>query len=102
RPRSAAQPNPRVTLSLNGDVRTTGREGSFILKRRRQLVCGHTRPGPASVRSSHDAELPINRITDDEAMVRIPEAHSIKKGFRVIVAKLQLPGRAGVRGFVDP
>src|SRR6266576_2224996 len=90
-----------MNFSEQSDIGATGRECAFVIKSRRQGTCRDARPRPTSVLSDQNVELSAYGISNDYAVVSVPERHRVKECPRVVVLELQFPVRAAVAGLVD-
>ncbi len=96
-----ARSDPRICLTKQRDVSATGSERAFIHLRGRQVSCRHTRPRATAVSGGEYVKLLVDRITERDTVVCIPERHRIEERLFVFVSELHFPGRAAVSGFID-
>ena len=99
---SAAGAKPGVAVALDNQTGSARGKGPFLGQRRGHAVGFAQGPGLAAVVGRQDCVPAIDRITQNHAVVGVPEGHGVEKARGVAIRVLQGPGRAAVGCFVDP
>ena len=98
---------PDVGITMNCDAASAGRKCAFTLYCQRKCGGWYCLPTFTTIFGCDQFESELARaigywVTDRDAMIVIPEGHTIEKAFRILVGKLHSPVFASINGLVDP
>src|SRR6185312_15167809 len=97
----AASREPDIAGAGKGQAGVAGRECAFTGQSRRKRFGLHLLPGHTAIVSSEQKKVAANRITEHNAVLRVPKGNRVKENAGRLLLKDLRPQLAAVASAVD-
>jgi len=99
--RFATGAEPDIATRLHRDAGSTCGKSAFTVEGWRNPGSGDLHPVSAAVVGQEEDEPSVDRVSNDDAVVEVPEGHAIQEAHRVVVGHLKDPTFTCIGGLVD-